>query len=134
MPIHADTLSLLANRYTLDMTPIRGRRVQRLLQREFAGADEVRLLKLGSGAMVVLGRSKTGAALCATDGRGQYAAVFKWLHDSTQALETRFDLRKDSLPVLASRSVHYPPGIGRLGSHLSPELGVAEFLHSNQVE
>jgi len=134
MPIHPDTLSSLASQYSLGMTSIRGRRVQRLLNREFAGADDVLLLRLGCGDMAVVGRSTTGAAFCATDGRGPYASVFKWLHDSTQALETRFDLRKDSLPGLASSSVHYPPGIGCPGGHLSPELGVAEFLHSNQVE
>ncbi|MBT9457534.1 MAG: hypothetical protein IV097_13025 [Burkholderiaceae bacterium] len=134
MPVHPETLSFLAGQYTLGMSSIRGRRVQRLLKREFAGADEVLLVKLGSGATAVLGRSTTGAAFCATDGRGRYAAVFKWLHDSTRALETHFDLLKDSLPVLASRSVPHPAGPGPVGGHLSAALGVAEYLRSDQVK
>lgn len=134
MPVHADTLSSLASQYTLGMSSIRGRRVQRLLKREFAGADEVLLVKLRSGAPAVLGRSTTGAAFCATDGRGRYAAVFKWLHDSARALETHFDLLKDSLPVLASRSVLHAAGPGPVGGHLSAILGVAECLHSVQVK
>jgi len=87
------------------MTSIRGRRVLRLLRREFAGAELTMLLPLGSGATAVLGVSSSGAAFCATDGRGKYASVFKWLHGSTQAVETRFDLLKDSLPPLVSGHV-----------------------------
>ncbi|MBT9499857.1 MAG: hypothetical protein IV092_01330 [Burkholderiaceae bacterium] len=134
MPIHPDTLSSLAGQYTLGMSSIRGRRVQRLLKREFAGADEVLLVTLGAGTTAVLGRSTTGAAFCATDGRGRYAAVFRWLHDSTRALETHFDLLKDSLPVLASRSVSHPAGPGPVGGQLQATLGVAECLHADQMK
>jgi hypothetical protein len=97
-----DTLSSLASEYTKDMTSIRGRRVQRLLKREFAGADYVLLAQVASGASAVLGLSASGAALCATDGKGKEASVFKWSHGSTEALEMRFDLHKDSLPVVAT--------------------------------
>ena len=105
MTIDPGTLSSLAADYATGMTSIRGRRVQRLLKREFAGAEYVLTLQVDSGATAVLGLSTNGAAFCATDGRGKKASVVKWLHGSTQALETYFDLLKDSLPVLGTRSL-----------------------------
>ena len=105
MPIEPDTLSSFASEYAKNMTSIRGRRVQRLLKREFAGADYVLLAQIDSGASAVLGLSARGAALCATDGTGKQASVVKWSHGSTAALETHFDLHKDSLPVLGSNSL-----------------------------
>jgi hypothetical protein len=104
MAIDPDALLSLASEYARGMTSIRGRRVQRLLRREFAGADHVLQVPTGSGAMAVLGLSASGAAACATDGKGRQAAVLKWSHGSTVALETQFDLYKDSLPVLGSRT------------------------------
>lgn len=105
MPIDPVALSSLADEYTLRMTRIRGRRVQRLLKREFAGADHLLLVQTGSGTTAVLGLSDIGAAICSTDGTGKHAGVFKWAHDATAAIETRFDLRKDSLPALATSSM-----------------------------
>ena len=105
MPIDSNTLSSLASDYAKGMTSIRGRRVQRLLKREFAGAEYVLMVQVGSGAAAVLGLSASGAAFCATDGSGRHASVFKWLHGSMEALETHFDLHKDSLPVLGTRSL-----------------------------
>jgi hypothetical protein len=105
MPIDPDALSSLASEYTKGMTSIRGRRVQRLLKREFAGADYVFAVQVGPAVAAVLGLSASGAAFCATDGSGKQASVVKWLHESTQGLETHFDLLKDSLPVLGTRSV-----------------------------
>ena len=100
MSISAEALASLASHHAQGMTSIRGRRVQRLLQREFAGAEQVLLVKVGPGAQVVLGLSSIGAAMCTTDGRGPHASLFKWRHGSAQATETRFDLLKDSLPAL----------------------------------
>ncbi len=105
MPIDADTLSFVANDYAQAMTSIRGRRVQRLLKREFAGADSLLIVEVDAGA-AVLGLPASGAALCATDGRGKEVSVVKWLHGSADALETYFDLLKDSLPVVRTTSVH----------------------------
>jgi hypothetical protein len=105
MPIDPTELAALAGKYSKNMTSIRGRRVQRLVKREFGGADDVLDVQLGSGAPAVLGLSPGGAALCATDGTGKHAAVFKWSHDSADALEVRFDLHKDSLPVLETQTV-----------------------------
>ncbi len=105
MPIDPDTLSSFASEYAKQMTSIRGRRVQRLLKREFAGADYVLLAPDGPGPAIVLGLSASGAALCATDGRGGQASVVKWLHGSGTAHETHFDLHKDSLPILSTQSI-----------------------------
>jgi hypothetical protein len=73
--------------------------------REFAGADQVLVVKLGSGESAVLGFSSTGAALCATDGKGPHACIVRWLHEGTAVIETRFDLLKDSLPVLGHQTL-----------------------------
>jgi hypothetical protein len=103
LTIGSDTLSSLASDYATGMTSIRGRRVQRLVKREFAGAEYVFIVQTSSGMPAVLGVSASGAACCATDGTGKQASVFKWLHGSSEALETQFDLLKDSLPVLGTR-------------------------------
>jgi len=105
MPIHPDTLAAVASEYAAGMTSIRGRRVQRLLKREFAGAECVLLVHGGAGTAAVLGLSPSGAAVCATDGRGKDARVVKWSHGSVEGLETWFDLHKDSLPVLGCATV-----------------------------
>ncbi len=124
MPIDPDTLSSLARDYAQGMTSIRGRRVQRLLKREFAGAEQVLLVQVGSGVTAVLGVSASGAALCATDGRGKLVSVVKWRHGSSEALETHFDLLKDSLPVLDTRSLPFAgsvsPSVARLARAVRP--------------
>lgn len=104
MAIDPDTLSSFARSCAKNMTSIRGRRVQRLLMREFAGAEHVLLAQLGSGTAAVLGLSASGAAVCATNGKGKSATVVKWSHGSPVALETHFDLLKDSLPVLRTNA------------------------------
>jgi hypothetical protein len=117
----SDTLSTLASDYAKGMTSVRGRRVQRLLKREFAGAECVLMLQVGSGTSAVLGLSASGAAFCATDGRGKQVSVVKWLHGSTEALDTHFDLLKDSLPVLGTKSL---PLAGLCGqAHLRVSAG-----------
>jgi hypothetical protein len=118
VPIDPDTLSSFASEYAKDMTSIRGRRVQRLLKREFADAEYVLLAQVGSGAAAVLGLSARGAAICATDGKGKQASVVKWSHGSTVALETHFDLYKDSLPVLSTNSVPLASLRTQVGLHL----------------
>ena len=105
MPIDADILSSFAAGFAKDMTSIRGRRVQRLLKREFADAEYVLLAQVGSGAAAALGLSESAAAFCATDGKGKQASVVRWSHGSAVALETHFDLHKDSLPVLSTNSM-----------------------------
>ena len=105
MPIDANALSVLAAEYAKSMTSIRGRRVQRLLKREFAGAEHVFIAGVATGGDAVLGVSAGGAGFVATDGRGRQASLRKWLHGSKEATEVQFDLLKDSLPVLAVRTI-----------------------------
>jgi hypothetical protein len=105
MPVTPQTLSSLAADYARPMTSIRGRRVQRLVKREFAGAEHVLCAATTAGPAAVLGLSAQGCAVCATDGTGRYASVVKWRHGSRAALETQFDLYKDSLPALATLDV-----------------------------
>jgi len=105
MPIDAHALSVLAAEYAKGMTSIRGRRVQRLLKREFAGAEYVLIVEVASSGSAVLGLSESGAGFVSTDGRGRHASVSKWLHGSKEATEVQFDLLKDSLPALGSRTI-----------------------------
>jgi len=108
MPFDAVALSALAADYARGMTSIRGRRVQRLLKREFAGAEHVLVVPSAAGRPAVLGLSPTGAAYCCTDGRGKQARVAKWRHGSSEAVEASFDLLKDSLPSLGTRTLPLP--------------------------
>lgn len=107
MTIDSEQLASLASEYAQGMTSIRGRRVQRLVRREFAGADVVLLVSLGSGARAVLGVSAVGAAICGTDGRGSQASVFSWTHGANEAHEQHFDLHKDSLPMLSATALSF---------------------------
>lgn len=115
LTIDQPTLAALAADYARGMTSIRGRRVQRLIRREFAGAEQVSTVTLPSGMPAVHGWSAAGAAVCATDGRGRQASVFKWLHGAAEAVEARFDLYKDSLPVLGEDRLPLEPLLARLG-------------------
>jgi hypothetical protein len=114
MPIDPDALVSLASAYAKDMTSIRGRRVQRLVKREFGGADHVAIVDVGSSIPAVIGVSDSGAAYCATNGTGKHATVIKWLHGAPDALASDFDLLKDSLPLLNARPVSM--------SDLSPQV------------
>lgn len=136
MTIDADALASLALEYTKAMTSIRGRRVQRLLKREFAGAEYVLRVEAPRGAAAVLGLSAHGAALCVTDGRGKEAPVIKWLHAATTAIETRYDLHKDSLPVLSTTSLPLARVREQRTLHVAPGTipGGARSLMSRALE
>ena len=114
------TLTSLAGDYAKGMTSIRGRRVQRLLRREFAGAESVFVVQVDGARPAVVGLSSSGAAFCATDGRGRQVTVVKWLHGSTHAIETAFDLLKDSLPVLGDTSVPLAASVREALAQVSP--------------
>jgi len=120
MPIDPGALSAVAAAYAKGMTSIRGRRVQRLLTREFAGAEQVILVQLDDAGPAVLGLSAGGAAFCRTDGRGRHASIVKWRHGSTDAVEARFDLLKDSLPLLDAKASPLARDTRRDLAHLSP--------------
>ena len=120
MPIDFTDLSSLVSDYAKGMSSIRGRRVQRLLKREFAGAEYVFIVQVGAEKPAVLGLSPSGAAVCSTDGRGKQATVVKWLHGSTEGVETGFDLLKDSLPAIGAASVPLAEHARMALIHLSP--------------
>jgi len=103
-----ETLAQLADEYIKPMTSIRGRRIRRLIMREFAGADKVMIVADGRGRPSVLGSSASGAAICTSDGKGPSVCVIKWLHGADEGVEVTYDLLKDSLPELSTAPVHLP--------------------------
>ena len=105
MPIDPSDLSSLAADYAKGMTRIRGRRVQRLVRREFAGATYVLVVEVAPGRSGILGLSESGAGYVATNGSGRQASVIKWLHGAYEGTQVQFDLYKDSLPVLQTRTI-----------------------------
>lgn len=117
MPIAMPQLAALAADYAHGMTSIRGRRVQRLLKREFAQAEQVLILRSAAGATAVLGLAPAGAIYSATTGRGRHADVVTWRHGEAEAVATQYDLLKDSLPALGTRVV---PLAGLAGPHQLP--------------
>ena len=112
MPVDPATLSLLSSEYTNNMTRIHGRRVARLVKREFASAEYEVLANIRSHLTAVVGFSPSGAAVCTTNGPGKQASVVKWSYESTVALETQVDLYQASLPVLGTESTP----LARLGA------------------
>ena len=126
MPLDPTALTSLAREYAKGMTSIRGRRVQRLLTREFAGAECVFVVQLDAAGPAVLGLSASGAAYCCTDGRGKHACIVKWRHGSTEAVEARFDLLKDSLPLLDAQTLPLARPMRTALARLSPSAVPSE--------
>jgi hypothetical protein len=103
MPIEKETLAALATKYTSTMTSIRGRRVHRLLMREFPRFDVVLPVAVGEGSPAMLALSATaGTALCQSDGRGKTVSIVEWTGSMDGTTTTSYDLLKDSLPVVSS--------------------------------
>ena len=79
MPIEAAILDAMARTYVDTMPSIRGRRVHRLLLREFSRFDHVLPVTAEDGAPALLALGEGGSvAVCRTDGRGAAAAVAQW--------------------------------------------------------
>lgn len=114
MQTDANALSSLAADYARGMTSIRGRRVQRLLKREFAGAAYVLVVEVATVGNAVLGLSESGAGFVATDGRGRQVSVIKWLHGSRTATEIQFDLLRTPCPSWEPEPSHSPAYRGEL--------------------
>ena len=140
MPIEPNTLAAMAGAYVNAMTSIRGRRVHRLLLREFLRFDHVLPAAAEDGTPALLALSEDGgAAVCRTDGTGEAACVAEWpLQGAT--VTTSYDLRKDSLGVTSWMIWH--PGFARVAgaltvsaTGLSPsEVGrISELLRSWQA-
>jgi hypothetical protein len=102
MPIEKETLETIARTYVKTMTSIRGRRVHRLLMREFSRFDHVLRAVAEDGAPALLALAEDGsAAVCRTDGRGAAAAVAQWARLQGATVTTSYDLTKDSLPIVS---------------------------------
>ena len=72
MAIDPTTLDHLARAYTKGMTNIRGRRVHRLVMREFGSFDVVVWAEVDDGTPALLAIDMDGRlAVCRTDGTGR---------------------------------------------------------------
>ncbi|MDR3474527.1 MAG: hypothetical protein P4M09_22995 [Devosia sp.] len=102
MPVEQQVLDATARAYVEPMTPIRGRRVHRLLLRALSRFDYVlpAAMEDGAPALVALA-ADGGAALCRTAGRGPSAAIVEWTGLDGAAVTTSYDLLKDSLPIVS---------------------------------
>ena len=118
MPIARQTLAGIADTYVSTMTSIRGRRVHRILMRQFTRFDHVLPAVAEDGTAALFALSEDGrAALCRTDGRGAAADIVEWARLSGASVTTAYDLLKDSLPVV--RWTVWHPGFARVGGALS---------------
>jgi hypothetical protein len=118
MPIDKKTLEAIARTYVSAMTSIRGRRVHRLLMREFARFDHVLPAVAEDGAPALLALSEEGAAaVCRTDGTGPAAVIAQWARLAGATVTTAYDLLKDSLPIVSWTVWH--PGFARVAGALT---------------
>jgi hypothetical protein len=117
MPIEAKTLEGIARTYVRAMTSIRGRRVLRLLMREFARFDQVLAATAEDGTPALFALAEDGsAAICRTDGRGDAAEIDTWACLANATVTTSYDLKKDSLPTVGWTIRHpgFASGTGAL--------------------
>jgi hypothetical protein len=102
MPIAKQVLETTVRAYVDTMTSIRGRRVHRLLMREFARFDHVLPVTAEDGAPALLALGDDGSvSICRTDGRGPAAAVAAWGRLEGATVTVSYDLLKDSLPIVS---------------------------------
>lgn len=125
MPIARETLDATARAYASTMTSIRGRRVHRLLVREFTRFDHVLAVVADDGTPALLALAADGSvAVCRTDGRGAAAAIDEWARLDGVTVTTSCDLLKDSLPVVDWTIWH--PGFARAAGALTiPATGLS---------
>jgi hypothetical protein len=101
MPIERETLDEIVRSYVGAMTSIRGRRVHRLLMREFSRFDHVLPAVAEDGTQALLALSEDGSvAVCRTDGRGEAVPVAEWSRLEGATVTTSYDLKKDSLAIV----------------------------------
>jgi len=126
MPIEKQTLDTIARAYVASMTSIRGRRVHRLLMREFSRFDHVlpALAEDGTPALLALAEAG-GAAVCRTDGRGAEAAIAEWACLQAATVTVSYDLLKDSLPIV-SWTIRHPGFAGAAGALTIPAAALSD--------
>jgi len=113
MPVESKTLDAIARRYVKTMTSIRGRRVHRLLLREFARFDHVLAATTENGDPALLALAQDGGmAICWSDGRGAAADIAESSRGTDVTVTIACDLLKDSLPIV--RWTLWHPGFARV--------------------
>jgi hypothetical protein len=118
MAIEKETLDEIALAYVAAMPSIRGRRVHRLLIREFSRFDHVlpALSESGSGALLAL-TDDGSVAVCRTDGKGPAAGIAEWSRLESATVTTSYDLTRDSLPIVSWTITH--PSFARAAGALT---------------
>lgn len=118
MPIDKDKLGQIARAYVRAMTSIRGRRVHRLLMREFSSFDCVLPANTEDGTPALLALSESGRlGLCLTNGKGAEVSVTECASLQEATLTTSYDFLKDSLPVVSWTIWH--AGFSRIAGTLT---------------
>jgi hypothetical protein len=118
MPIEGEMLDATVRAYVKAMTSIRGRRVRRLLMREFARFDHVLPVTAEDGAPALLALGEDGSvSVCRTDGRGAAVAVAEWARLEGATVTMSYDLTRDSLPVVSWTIWH--PSFARVAGTLT---------------
>ena len=118
MLVEKETLDAIARAYVEPMTSLRGRRVHRLLAREFSRFDHILLAVAEDGTPALLALAENGgAAICLTDGRGAAAAIAAWTRLQGATVTTSYDLTKDSLPIVSWTIWH--PSFARIAGTLT---------------
>ncbi|CAN5299541.1 hypothetical protein BH09PSE6_BH09PSE6_00910 [soil metagenome] len=111
MAIEPERLLTIARDYVAPMTSIRGRRVTRLLIREFSAADCVVRASGSDGSVAVLALYLCGSmGVCNSKGTGK-SALIQWSRLDSAGVAFAYDLLKDSLPPLAFM-VDVGPSVG----------------------
>jgi hypothetical protein len=96
------SLKTTAQTYVAKMTSIRGRRVHRLLMREFSRFAHVLPVTAEDGTPALFAVDENGSlSVCRTDGRGAAVAVAHWARLEGATITISYDLLKDSLPVVS---------------------------------
>jgi hypothetical protein len=128
MPIDKKTLDSIARRYASTMTSIRGRRIHRLLMREFSRFDHVLPVVAEDGAVALLALTADGgAAICRTDGRGAAVDIAEWARLEGVTVTTSCDLTKDSLPIVSWTLWH--PSFSRVAGALT--ISASDLSHAD---
>jgi hypothetical protein len=129
MPIEKETLDAIARTYAERMTSIRGRRVHRLLMREFSRYDHVLPASAEDDTPALLALDEDGsAAICRTDGRGGAVAVAEWASLEGATVTISYDLTKDSLPIVSWTIWH--PSFARVAGELT--ISATDVKHADR--
>jgi hypothetical protein len=129
MPIKRETLDAIVRTYVKGMTSIRGRRVHRLVMREFSRFDYVLPAVVEGRNRALFALAEDGsAAICKTDGRGPAVSVAQWARLDGATVTTFYDLLKDSLPIVSWKIRH--PSFAHIAGVLTisaAEISQADF-------